>query len=132
MIDGLPVISPSATGDWQTAAKAQVLGLLSNFNLSMPGEVLYVRTLVVKDGKSKLEAGLNSPTVAKAVRRAFFSFVRPNSPLRRPSWLKSIQINPVQTAGTRIRVLIMKVGQLSFFILLLAIIFVYRISSFLV
>jgi hypothetical protein len=107
------VINPSATGDWHTAAKAQVLGLLSNFNLSMPGEVLYVKTLVVKDGKTKLEAGLNSSAVAKAVRRAFFSFVRPNSPLRRPNWLRSIQINPVQTAGTRIRVLIMKVFSLA-------------------
>jgi hypothetical protein len=109
VIDGLPIITPGAATDWHTAAKAQVLSLLSNFNLSMPGEVLYVKTLTVKDGRSKLEAGLNSPAVARAVRRAFFSYVRPNSPLRRPSWLGSIQINPAQTTGTRIRSLIMKV-----------------------
>jgi hypothetical protein len=75
----------------------------------MPGEVLYVKTLMTRDGKSKLEAGLNSSIVARAVRKAFFSYVRPSSPLQRPPWLNQIQINPAYTAGTRVRVLIMKV-----------------------
>ena len=110
IIDGLPVITPGASSDWHTAAKAQVFQLLNGFQLSMPGEVLYVKTLATRDGRTKLEAGLNSSAVAKAVRRAFFSFVRPNSPVQRPDWLKFIQINPSFTDGTRIRVLIMKVG----------------------
>jgi hypothetical protein len=109
VIDGLPVINPSSTGDWHTAAKAQVFQLMSKFSLNIPGEVHFVKTLMSRDGKSKLEVGLNSSAVAKAIRRAFFSYVRPNSPLQRPSWLGSIQINPAYTAGTRVRVLIMKV-----------------------
>jgi len=109
IIDGLPVINVGGSGDWHSAAKAQVLQLLSRFNLSMPGEVFFVKTIMARDGKTKLEAGLNSPVVAKAVRRAFFSFVRPNSPLQRPAWLNSVQINPSHTDGTRVRVMIMKV-----------------------
>ena len=109
VIDGLPVINPSSTSDWHTAAKAQVLQLLSGFKLNMPGEVLYVKTLATRDGRTKYEAGLNNSTVAKAVRRSFFSYVRPSSPLQRPSWLDRIQINPSYSDGTRVRVLIMKV-----------------------
>ena len=109
VIDGLPVINPSSSGDWHTAAKAQVLQLLTGFRLNMPGEVLYVKTLATRDGRAKYEAGLNSSTVAKAVRKAFFSYVRPNSPIQRPSWLNHIQINPSYCDGTRVRVLILKV-----------------------
>ena len=105
----MPVIAASATSDWHTAAKAQVLQLLSGFKLSVPGEVLYVKTLASRDGRAKYEAGLNSPAVAKAVRRSFFSYVRPNSPVPRPSWLDRIQINPSYSDGTRVRVLILKV-----------------------
>jgi len=108
VIDGLPVINPGS-GDWHSAAKAQVFQLMSKFSLNMAGEVLFVKTLLTKDGKSKLEVGLNNSAVAKAIRRAFFSYVRPNSPMQRPPWLSSIQINPAYTAGTRVRVLIMKV-----------------------
>jgi len=108
IIDGLPVITPGTNGDWHSAAKAQVFQLMSKFSLNIPGEVHYVKTLMSKDGKSKLEVGLNNSAVAKAI--AFFSYVRPNSPLQRPSWLNSVQINPAYTAGTRVRVLIMKVN----------------------
>jgi hypothetical protein len=83
--------------------------LLSRFNLPVQGEVLFVKTLATKDGKTKLEVGLSSASVAKAFRRAFFSYVRPNSPLQRPSWLSSIQINPAHADGTRVRSLILKV-----------------------
>jgi len=109
VIDGLPVINPGSTGDWHSAAKAQVFQLMSRFSLNMAGEVLFVKTLMSKDGRSKLEVGLNSASVARAIRRAFFSYVRPNSPLMRPDWLNGIQINPAYTAGTRVRVLILKV-----------------------
>ena len=104
----MPVIK-AARGEWQTAAKSQVTTLLTNFQLPVAGHVQYVRGLFTKDGSYKAEVGLDSIEVALAIRKKFFTFVRPNRPDPMPDFLRGISINPSYTDGTRVRVAILKV-----------------------
>ena len=108
IIDGLPVVK-AARGEWQTAAKSQVTTLLSCFRLPVAGQVNFVRGLFTNDGKYKAEVGLDSVEAALAVRKKFFTFVRPNSPDPMPEPLRGLSINPSYTDGTRVRVAILKV-----------------------
>lgn len=108
IIDGLPAIK-AARGEWQAAARTQVSTLLSSFNLPVSGVVQYVRGLYTSEGRYKAEVGLDCVEAAVAVRKKFFTFVRPNRPEPMPDFLRGISINPSYTDGTRIRVAIMRV-----------------------
>jgi len=96
-------------GEWQSAAKTQLSQLLSQFRLSIPGEITYVRGLHTHDGVYRAEVGLSSSAVALAVRRKFFSYVRPNNPEPMPPFLQNISLNPSYTDATRVRISILKV-----------------------
>ena len=80
-----------------------------NFCLPIQGQVVYVRGLYTNEGRCKAEIGLDSVDVALAVRKKFFTYVRPNSPDPMPEFLRGISINPSFTDGTRVRVAILKV-----------------------
>jgi hypothetical protein len=113
IVDGLPAIK-AGRGEWQAAARTQLQRLFFNFRLTIPGEVTYVRGLHTRDGLYKAEVGLSSVDAALAIRKKFFSFVRPNNPDPMPEFLRGVSINPSFTDGSRVRVAILKVCGLLF------------------
>jgi len=108
IVDGLPAIQ-AGRGEWQQAAKTQLHTLFSKFSLNLTGEVTYVRGLHTRDGVCKAEVGLSSIEAALAIRKKFFTYVRPKNPEPMPAFLKGISINPSFTDGTRVRIAILKV-----------------------
>ena len=114
IIDGLPAIK-AARGEWQNAAKTQVSTLLGSFGLPVAGVVQYVRGLYTNDGRCKAEVGLDRVDAAIAVRKKFFTYVRPNRPEPMPDFLRGISINPSYTDGTRVRVAILRVSGFGLF-----------------
>ena len=108
IVDGLPVIK-TGRGEWQAAARVQLSKLFNNFRLNVPGEVTYVRGLHTRDGRYKAEVGLSTVEATLAIRKRFFSFVRPKNPDPMPPYLDGISINPSYTDGTRVRISVFKV-----------------------
>jgi hypothetical protein len=96
-------------GEWQLAAKTQLSKLFSGFGLPVTGSVTFVRGLHTRDGRYKAEVGLSSSEAALAIRKKFFSYVRPSSPDPMPAFLQGISINPSFTDATRVRIAILKV-----------------------
>ena len=89
--------------------QTQVTSLLLSFLIPVAAEVQFVLGLYSNDGRCKAEVGLNRKGAALAIRKKYFSYVRPNRPESMPDFLSRISIHPSFTDATRVRVAILKV-----------------------